>query len=583
MKKRFTFWFWLLVVLALVCNASGAYATTISSDKTYSEKTTIFPTGDVITLNPGVTLTINSEVTIMGNLINNGGTITVGDGGVLTVNGNVTNTSVISSPSDVTSYYYNNGYRTYTTNKEKDYKNYSAGSGYTRWKITTTTYGSNTKGAINVISGGKLNVNGNFDNNGADITVSSTIAEKISTVKVTGTFVNKSSIVIEKETKQAEKSYRNGYWQWTADAENSYNDNPIEYLVANVNLSNGYLCVDGNVELQDNSKVTFAGSGIGENVKSTIRVRNISGTEGNVTQSANAVISLVSGKKGKIIVEGTYTDNTVTNNYENHPWKFSNEGTITKQSKNFELYINKYRSAKLDAIKEATENNDGYLRKEYPKLWEDYKNSPSYTTMSFSEYCYNNLYYNIFGYYVPVRDIDSFATFENTVTSMREGYSDDVENLIVNYNNILQNGIEAQRIEEQSASVSTLLPIELTSFTATATESGYTFNWVTASEENNDYFTLEFSENGEDFYEIDYVHGAGTTSETSEYEYVWDAKPTADILYFRLKQTDYNGEFTYSDILVFAPKNSHGATRTLYYGPLKLNVVDGQLRYIENK
>lgn len=130
------------------------------------------------------------------------------------------------------------------------------------------------------------------------------------------------------------------------------------------------------------------------------------------------------------------------------------------------------------------------------------------------------------------------------------------------------------------SSISALLPIELTSFTATATEYGFTFNWVTASEKNNDYFTLEFSENGEEFIAIDYIHGAGTTSETSEYEYVWDAKPTADILYFRLKQTDYNGEFTYSDILVYAPKKSHGANRILYYGPLKLNVVDGQLQYI---
>ena len=129
-------------------------------------------------------------------------------------------------------------------------------------------------------------------------------------------------------------------------------------------------------------------------------------------------------------------------------------------------------------------------------------------------------------------------------------------------------------------SISGFLPIELTSFTVSATEYGYTFNWVTASEVENDYFTLEFSENGEKFIAIDYVSGAGTTSETTEYEYVWDAKPTADILYFRLKQTDYNGEFTYSDILVYAPKKSHGANRILYYGPLKLNVVDGQLQYI---
>ena len=141
-------------------------------------------------------------------------------------------------------------------------------------------------------------------------------------------------------------------------------------------------------------------------------------------------------------------------------------------------------------------------------------------------------------------------------------------------------GNQQAAFEAKYASYEEFLPIELTSFTVSPTVNGYTFNWVTASEVENDYFTLEFSENGEEFIAIDYVSGAGTTSETTEYDYVWDAKPTADVLYFRLKQTDYNGEFTYSDILVFAPKKSHGANRILYYGPLKLNVVDGQLQYI---
>ena len=151
----------------------------------------------------------------------------------------------------------------------------------------------------------------------------------------------------------------------------------------------------------------------------------------------------------------------------------------------------------------------------------------------------------------------------------------------VTTNNQGENSAYANALESiAAANAAGLLPIELTSFTISASTNGYTFNWVTASEVENDYFTLEFSENGEEFIAIDYVSGAGTTSETTEYEYVWDAKPTADILYFRLKQTDYNGEFTYSDILVYAPKKSHGATRTLYYGPLKLNVVDGQLQYI---
>ena len=154
-----------------------------------------------------------------------------------------------------------------------------------------------------------------------------------------------------------------------------------------------------------------------------------------------------------------------------------------------------------------------------------------------------------------------------------DGYS-------VNISNPESTAYTASTANIAAANAAGILPIELTSFTVSATEYGYTFNWVTASEVENDYFTLEFSEDGEEFIAIDYVSGAGTTSETTEYEYVWEAKPTADILYFRLKQTDYNGEFSYSDILVYAPKKSHGATRTLYYGPLKLNVVDGQLQYI---
>ncbi|MBR4115005.1 MAG: hypothetical protein IKK40_03260 [Bacteroidales bacterium] len=62
-----------------------------------------------------------------------------------------------------------------------------------------------------------------------------------------------------------------------------------------------------------------------------------------------------------------------------------------------------------------------------------------------------------------------------------------------------EEGNLADEIEAISSSISSLLPIELTSFTATATNNGFVFNWITASEENNDYFTLEYSINGVDF------------------------------------------------------------------------------------
>lgn len=133
------------------------------------------------------------------------------------------------------------------------------------------------------------------------------------------------------------------------------------------------------------------------------------------------------------------------------------------------------------------------------------------------------------------------------------------------------------------SSISSFLPIELTSFTATATDYGFVFNWVTASEVENDYFTLEYSIDGVDFNEIDYVHGAGTTSETSEYTYRWDEAPEFDVVYFRLKQTDYNGEYSYSDVIVASRKKSSGANGTFRYGPLNLQIVDNKLRYIETR
>ena len=135
--------------------------------------------------------------------------------------------------------------------------------------------------------------------------------------------------------------------------------------------------------------------------------------------------------------------------------------------------------------------------------------------------------------------------------------------------------------ETKYGSLSSLLPIELTSFTATATDYGFEFNWVTASEVENDYFTLEYSIDGVDFNEIDYVHGAGTTSEMSEYTYRWDEAPEFDVVYFRLKQTDYNGEYSYSDVIVASRKKSSGANGTFRYGPLNLQIQDGELRYIQ--
>ncbi|HMJ67430.1 MAG TPA: T9SS type A sorting domain-containing protein [Cyclobacteriaceae bacterium] len=94
---------------------------------------------------------------------------------------------------------------------------------------------------------------------------------------------------------------------------------------------------------------------------------------------------------------------------------------------------------------------------------------------------------------------------------------------------------------------STPLPIQLLSFDVSLEKSGVVANWRTANEINNDYFTLERSVDGEKFKEAIRVPGAGTTSDTRYYE-AMDNPRTQGIVYYRLKQTDFDGKTSYSAV-----------------------------------
>jgi len=79
-------------------------------------------------------------------------------------------------------------------------------------------------------------------------------------------------------------------------------------------------------------------------------------------------------------------------------------------------------------------------------------------------------------------------------------------------------------------------------------------NWATASETNNDYFTIERSTDGRSFEAIATVYGMGTITEISKY-YHTDKNPLNGLSYYRLKQTDFDGQFSYSDIKTVEFKN----------------------------
>jgi hypothetical protein len=91
-----------------------------------------------------------------------------------------------------------------------------------------------------------------------------------------------------------------------------------------------------------------------------------------------------------------------------------------------------------------------------------------------------------------------------------------------------------------SSSGSNPLPVTLTDFQAALINSSVKLSWETASEINNDHFTIERSEDGKYYHEIATVKGAGNKSSVSLYTY-WDERATAGISYYRLKQTDFDG------------------------------------------
>jgi len=93
------------------------------------------------------------------------------------------------------------------------------------------------------------------------------------------------------------------------------------------------------------------------------------------------------------------------------------------------------------------------------------------------------------------------------------------------------------------------LPIELLIFDANLNNKNEVdLKWVTASEINNDYFTLEKSRDGMEFSPFTTVTGAGNTSNVSYYETV-DNNPYDGISYYRLKQTDYDGRYSHSHVV----------------------------------
>lgn len=144
---------------------------------------------------------------------------------------------------------------------------------------------------------------------------------------------------------------------------------------------------------------------------------------------------------------------------------------------------------------------------------------------------------------------DIIRAWEDVDGSSEHAYESDawrtqLENQICNgfslYGNSETCNTDQPRITGQGS-----FPVELLSFEATSVQQKVELHWITATELNNDFFTIERSADGQLFQPIATIQGAGTSSQQQTYQ-ATDNQPSSDVLFYRLKQTDFDGQFSYS-------------------------------------
>ncbi len=126
---------------------------------------------------------------------------------------------------------------------------------------------------------------------------------------------------------------------------------------------------------------------------------------------------------------------------------------------------------------------------------------------------------------------------------------------------------------------SAALPIELTYFDAVLVEDKVELLWETVTEINNDYFIVERSTDAENWEYVGEIEGAGNSVENLYYSLV-DEKPLKGTSYYRLKQVDFDLNYTYSNIEVIE-NNTGNYSLTAFPNPTK-NDITIDLSTVEN-
>ncbi len=375
---------------------------------------------------------------------------------------------------------------------------------------TTITAGTVNSNSYNLILKGNFTNSGTFNATTANVTFSGTSAQTISGSSVTsfynGIIANTSGDVT---------------LGINSTIQNSLTLTSGKFITQGYTLSIGTNLLNGSITGGSSSSyiVAYDNSGTIGYVKNFVNsTANYSFPIGDATNFTPLTLTLNSGTLSSADIT-VYTkpikitglDPTITD-YVNRFWDVSPTG-ITLPN-----YSVQYTYANSDIVGSET----GFVSlKKSGATW----NNPSYGSFSFS----------------TILSTGSFTSTTNT---------------------FVWNGITTFSLFG-GATPAIILPIELLAFKGEKGTVSNLLEWTTASEINNDYFTLEKSTDGIEFEIVGNINGAGNFNDVSNYSMIDDDLRNV-VNYYRLKQTDFDGNYTYSSIISIDNSVNEKSKEVLY-------------------
>lgn len=135
-------------------------------------------------------------------------------------------------------------------------------------------------------------------------------------------------------------------------------------------------------------------------------------------------------------------------------------------------------------------------------------------------------------------------------------------------------------IQINNVRYSSTMPVEFLGISAIQQDKEVLVSWSTASELNNNFFTVERSEDGVNFESIGFRNGAGNSNSLVNY-YFTDVEPLSGLAFYRIRQTDYDGNSDVSSIAAI-DFNSTPAQLTLFPNPVKQGASIGMVMTASN-